>query len=142
MAVFCCILISIISMSLVSQLTLVEGLYIVQVQLHGYDNPTQQRFISCNETRCLQTLTVGCCDGDIDGECTSDNRRCDTNFLFCLRPLNSQFGCDSNRDDVMQSNFQFNNDANFDFTRSTFLGLNNPLVFQGLTNAWNVSHDV
>ena len=138
MAVFCCILISISSMGLVSQLTPVEGLYIVQVQLHGYDNPTQQRFLGCNAIGC----STGCCDGNINGECTSDFRRCDTNFLFCLRPLNSRFNCDSNRDDVMESNVEFNNDTNFDFSRSTFLGLNNPLVFRGLTNAWNVSHDV
>ena len=139
MAVLCFSLI--ISMSLVSQLTLVEGLYNVHIQLHGYDNPTQQRFLFCNDNSCF----TGCCDGNIVGECTSGSSRCDTCFFFCLRPvLNSPVStdCDPNNNSVMQSNVENDNDENFDFSRSTFLGLNNPLVFQGLTNAWNVSHDV
>ena len=137
MAVLCCSLI--VSVSLVSQLTLVKGLYIVQVQLHDYDNPTQQRFLGCNANECF----TGCCDGS--GVCTSGFRRCDTRFFFCLRPaLNSPVttDCDPNNNSVMQSNVENDNDENFDFTQSTFLGLTNPLIFQGLTNAWNVSHDV
>ena len=139
MAVLCCSLI--VSVSLVSQLTLVKGLYIVQVQLHDYDNPTQQRFLGCFVNAGCFTE---CCDGS--GMCTSGFRRCDTRFFFCLRPtLNSPINtdCDLNNDSVMQSNAEPDNyDANFDFTQSTFLGLTNPLIFQGLTNAWNVSHDV
>ena len=38
----------------------------------------------------------------------------------------------------MQSN-NTNNDGNIDFSQGNFLGLTNPLVFQGLTNSWNVS---
>ena len=133
--ILCCSL----CMSLVSQLTLVEGLYIIQAQLHGYDNPTQRCFLGCdNCDRCF----IGYCDGNINGECTSGFRRCDTLFFLCLRPLSSQIGCDPDTDGVMRSNAENDNDTNFDFSQSTFLGLNNPLIFQGLTNAWNVSHDV
>ena len=121
-----------------SQLTfkLVEGLYNVQVQLHGYENPSQQR-VTCNQVgQCFGT----CCDGG-DGACTSGASRCDTFFIFCLRPSgSSESGCGSTSSgSVMQSNENIN-DATIDFSQSTFLGLSNPLVFQGLTNIWNVSH--
>ena len=126
-------------LTILSQLTLVEGLYIVQAQIHSYTNPNQRRVTGCSTIlgvilRCSST----CCDNG-DGACTSGGRRCDTFFLFCLRPFGTEIGCDSNHDIVMQSN-NTNNDGSIDFSQGTFLGLSNPLVFQGLNNSWNVSY--
>ena len=120
----------------VTQLTLVEGLYTLQAQLLGYDNPNQLRFNGCNNGGCF----TECCDGT--GTCTNGFRRCDTFFIFCLRPFGSgnPLSCGSSSGSEMQSNVSIDADATFDFSQSTFLGLSNPLVFQGLTNTWNVSH--
>ena len=124
-----------LSFNIMSQLTLVEGFYTLQAQLHGYDNPNQVRVTGCNNNGC----STACCDNT--GTCTSGFRRCDTFFIFCLRPFESgaPFGCGSSSGSEMQSTVSING-ATIDFSQSTFLGLHNPLVFQGLTNAWNVSH--
>lgn len=133
--VLCCSFFSIGYVLTISQLALVEGLYIVQAQIHSYGNSNQLRIDECFGNICF----AACCDGG-EGGCTSGGRRCDTFFLFCLRSFSdTPIGCDSNRDIVMQSDDN-NNDGNIDFSQSTFLGLSNPLVFQGLTNSWNVSY--
>ena len=118
--------------------TVVEGLYIVQTQIHGYDNPTQWRFLICGNSQCFSA--GGCCDIG-EGNCTSGERRCDTFFIFCLRPLGISprlIGCGSNTSSVIQSDVNMN-DAAINFSRSSFLGLNNPFTLPGLTNSWNVS---
>jgi hypothetical protein len=118
------------------QLTLVKGLYILQLQLIGYVNPTQQRITGCNinDFQCFGT----CCDAGT-GACTNGDRRCDTFFTYCLRPLGTtEFGCGSSSGSVIQSDVN-ENDAAVNFSQSTVLGLTNPINLPGLTNAWNVS---
>ena len=118
---------------LLSQLALVEGLYILQLQLLGYNNPTQQRIGFCNSNQCFGP----CCDGS--GSCTNGDRRCDTFFTYCLRPLDMLgFGCGSSSGSEIQSDVN-ENDAAVNFSQSTVLGLSNPINFPGLTNDWNVS---
>lgn len=126
-------------LTIVSQISLVEGLYIVRAQIHGYRNPYQYRLLGCSSTRC-QAI---CCDSNIMRQCISGERQCDTFFIFCLRPLGtSGYGCSSlNNDSVTVSDVNLN-DAAIDFSNSTFLGLSNPLVLQGSTNVWNVSHSI
>ena len=124
-------------LTILTMLTLVEGLYIIQTQLHSYDNPTQQRLRACINDRCF---VAGCCDAG-EGNCTSGERRCDTFFVFCLRPLGIaeyRLGCGSNGGSVIQSDVNVN-DAAINFSQSSFLGLNNPVDLPGLTNDWNVS---
>ena len=113
-----------------------EGLYILQAQLLDYDNPNQLSFHCSNQSEFCQ---VDCCDGRQD--CVSGNRRCDTFFTFCLRPLGTTgFGCGSpSSGSEIQSEVN-QNDAAIDFSQSTFLGLSNPIVIPGLTNDWNVSY--
>jgi hypothetical protein len=121
---------------ILSQLTLVKGLYVIQLQLLGYDNPTQQR-IFCNSDRCFLTFGVCCDDGG--GSCGNGNRRCDTFFIYCLRPLGTNgFDCGSNSGSEIQSGVN-ENDAVINFSQSTVLGLSNPINLPGLTNDWNVS---
>ena len=119
---------------MVQLLLLVKGLYVLQLEILGYDNPTQQR-ISCNRFVCFGV----CCD-DGSGPCTNGDRRCDTFFTYCLRPLNATgSGCGSpSSGHEIQSDVNVN-DAAVDFSQSTVLGLSNPINFSGLTNDWNVS---
>ena len=97
--------------NIMSQLTfkLVEGLYNIQVQLHGYENPSQLRVTDCNIDGC----STACCDGT--GTCTSGGRRCDTFFIFCLRPFESSdsSGCGSSSGSVMVSIALFNADEKY-----------------------------
>ena len=67
------------------------------------------------------------------------NRRCDTFFTYCLRPLNTTgFDCGSSSGSEIQSGVN-ENDAAVNFSQSTVLGLSNPINLPGLTNDWNVS---
>ena len=112
-----------------------EGLYILQAQLLDYDNPNQL------SVHCNVFCQVDCCDGMQMQDCVSGNRRCDTFFTFCLRPLGTTGrGCDSpSSGSEIQSEVN-QNDAAIDFSQSTILGLSNPIVIPGLTNDWNVSY--
>ena len=126
------------SVLLLTMFTVVGGLYIVQTHTHDYDNPTQRRLLTCSNNQCF--AAAGCCDTG-EGNCTSGERRCDTFFIFCLRPLRTiipGLGCGSNTGSVIQSDVNMNDTA-IDFSRSSFLGLNNPFTLPGLTNNWNVS---
>ena len=123
---------------ILSQFALVKGLYVLQLQLLGYSNPTQERFF-CNNDGCRIDLDFGpCCDGG-SGPCTNGDRRCDSFFIFCLRPLDTPgFDCDPNSGSEIQSDVN-ENDAAVNFSQSTVLGLSNPINLPGLTNDWNVS---
>lgn len=119
----------------ISQLALAEGLYVLQTQIHSFVNPDQES-LHCNQSGC----SVACCDNG-PGACGVGERRCDTFFIFCLRPFNTEGfaigGCGSSGS-VMQSNVNMD-DASLDFSQSSFLGLSNPVRLPGLTNDWNVS---
>ena len=123
---------------ILSQFALVKGLYVLQLQLLGYSNPTQQRLF-CDNNVCSLDLDLGqCCDGG-SGPCTNGNKRCDSFFTYCLRPLGtSGFNCGSSSGSEIQSGVNWN-DAAVNFSQSTVLGLTNPINFPGLTNDWNVS---
>ena len=121
----------------VSQFPLVEGLYFLQARVNSFRNPNQ-RSLHCNEDGCSRR----CCDDRDLESCGSSNgdRRCDTFFIFCLRPLfTTGFGCGSNSGSVMRSDVNQNDATRIDFSQSTFLGLSNPVNLTGLTNNWNVS---
>ena len=123
-----------VQLLLLSQFTLVKGLYILQLQLLGYNNPTQQRINFCNSNQCFGP----CCDAG-SGPCRNGDRRCDTFFTYCLRPLDTLvFGCGSSNGSEIQSDVN-EDDAAVNFSQSTVLGLSNPINFPGLTNDWNVS---
>ena len=110
-----------------------EGLYVVEVQLFGYNNPTG----TCYDKRCLRNNgRHRCCDtpSGMTSYCI-DFRRCDSYFIYCLRPLGSSGqGCS---DYVAVESEVNNNDNDLDFSQSMVLGLENPLTLRGLTKKYN-----
>ena len=107
------------------------------MQLNDYSNPNQLRIVFCPPLQGGSVCNYVCCDSG-PGACTSGGRRCDTFFIFCLRPLRAGSGLGCNSGTVLQSRVNVN-DATIDFSQSSFLGLNNPFTLPGLTNNWNVS---
>ena len=60
----------------------VEGRYIVEVRLFGYQNPTGR----CRECD-FNSLTTSCCDDcSKASDCSQDGRQSDSYFIYCLRP--------------------------------------------------------
>ena len=77
-----------------------------------------------------------CCDGFDSG--SFDCYRCDSFFTYCLRNVDTlTAGCPEDVN-IMRSGVN-PDDAPIDFSQNTVLGLDNPLVFQGLSDNWNVS---
>ena len=95
---------------------IVHGQYEVEVRVFSYSNPTG-RCPGCilrgnNETGCCDTFLVETCE---------DNLRCDSFFIYCLRPLNStvEGGCANFETKTSNPNL---NDGPIDFSQSTVLG--------------------
>ena len=110
------------------------GSYQVEVRLFNYSNPTGR---CCDCPR--QNMVRSCCDAfDIfTGPC-GGVRGCDSFFLYCLRPLNStvEGGCANFAKKRSTVNMD---DGPINFSQSTVLGLHNPLLLPGLTDAYTVS---
>ena len=112
---------------------LVRGRYLVEVELFGYNNPTQ----TCQECRTGgQFANPGCCDYHSRDTCL-DSDRCDSFFFYCLRTIGSS-GRNCSYFGTKTSNAN-SNDGLIDFNQSSVLGLENPLQMQGLTDAYTVS---
>ena len=104
--------------------------YEIVVMIGGYTNPYHGRQ-SCSNSACLRV----CCDGhDGSGNC----HRCDSFFIYCLRNFDTLTADCPEGGTVMRSNVN-PDDASIDFSQNTVLGLDNPLVFQGINHTWNVS---
>ena len=107
--------------------------YEIVVMIDGYTNPYNARPISssCSGSQCSRI----CCDGhDGQGGCY----RCDSFFTYCLRNVDTLKTDCPEGGTIMRSDVN-PNDASVDFSQNTVLGLDNPLIFQGLTDTWNVS---
>ena len=121
-----------ISITACIQVCMVDGLYVLQVRMISYSNPTG----GCHEC----SDNHGCCDGlnsTTDSVCSGE-QRCDSYFVYCLRVrYSSGSGCGSYN--ATRRSLTNLNDAAVDFSQSTVLGLENPLTLPGLTNAWDVS---
>ena len=97
--------------------------------ISSYTNPLQARILcsSCDDTVC--------CDGhDGLGGCL----RCDSFFTYCLKNVDTRTDDFPEDGTTMMSDVN-PDDASIDFSQNTVLGLNNPIVFQGLNDTWNVS---
>ena len=119
-----------------------EGLYFLQARVNNFSNPNQRSFRDCNEDGLCSFFL--CCDDRDLGSCgfSTGAERCDTFFVFCLRPLGTTgFGCGSNTNSgsVIRSDVNENDATTIDFSQNSFLGLSNPVNLTGLTNNWNVS---
>ena len=99
----------------------------MEVELHGYHNPTGR----CRG--CLFDGRRGCCDRFRTIDCDGD-LQCDSYFVYCLAinqgcaPSSQRITSDSNE-----------NDGPLDFSSSLVLGLDNPLILEGLEGAYEVS---
>ena len=119
---------------------LVEGRYIVEVRLNGYTNPTGK--CNSNSDSCFtQNGRQTCCDGHDTNKCTG-SERCDSYFVYCLRPFGTvDMGClDNEMNAVSLSNED--DGPGIDFSLNKVLGLSNPQNFSGLGNAYEVSYTV
>ena len=116
----------------------------MQVRLNGYSNPTGR----CQDCPIIETspktLHHSCCDDHSKADCSGDER-CDSYFIYCLRPLN--FGvtrlnpCGYPSNGSKMSSFFNRDDAGIsDFSQLRILGLNNPLTLSGLGYSYVVSH--
>ena len=114
---------------------IVQGLYQVEVRLLGYENPTQR----CQGCRVFGSQRVrSCCDDFSRSTRCDGDRKCDSYFIYCLRPLQSQEGSCSNSDRTVTSAVN-TDDEMIDFSQSKVLGLNNSFQLQGLTEDYRVS---
>ena len=99
----------------------VEGKYMVEVRLFGYENPTG----TCRECD-FNTGTISCCDDcNRASNCGQEGRRSDSYFIYCLRPDGIVgLGCSTYETETSTVN---TDDGPLDFSQSTVLGLPNPL---------------
>ena len=105
--------------------------YEVEVMISGFINPSQQN-LECDDSRCF----YACCDGVVPT--SSLCRRCDSFFTYCLREFGTlTAGCPEGGN-VMRSDTNID-DWSIDFSQNTVLSLDNPLIFQGINDTWNVS---
>ena len=102
--------------------------YVVEVHMQSYNNPTNRALGQGGD----------CCDPQPSTDSTcSEHERCDSYFIFCLRPLNTpptQRGCDTPN---ITSEVARNN-ASINFTQPTFLGIANPFQLNA-SGPWQVS---
>ena len=112
--------------------------YEIAVMIGGYINPHQVRQISnssCNPSR--SRCDNMCYDGHAGSEVC---HRCDSFFTYCLRNVDTatlSAGCPEGGN-ILKSDIN-PNDTSIDFSQNPVLGLDNPLIFQGLDYTWNVS---
>jgi hypothetical protein len=116
---------------------MVEGRYIVKVRLNGYTNPSGK----CNDEICFtQNGQQYCCDS-YDTDICMGGDRCDSYFVYCLRPLGEvdRKGCFDNETRA-KSLYNRDDGRNIDFSQSEVLGLSNPQNLSGLGDAYEVSY--
>ena len=127
---------------------LVEGRYLVEVRLNGYNNPTGKCYDqgSCGDSffDSITCCSYACCDifdleGILDPDACIGSQLCDSYFTYCLRPFGEheiKSGCSTSK---MKTTLSVNtNDGLLDFSQSTVLDLSNPQNLSGLGDAYNV----
>ena len=103
----------------------------LEVELYGYSNPTG-RCRGCLVRNTDQSLG-GCCDQFTATSCTNE-LRCDSFFTFCLE--SERGGCLSGTEQRSDVNI---NDGFLNFSQSSVLGLENPLIISGSADPYTVS---
>ncbi len=105
---------------------LVSADYVLQVKMLSYSNPSNTR------------LDGQCCDPDNGGGCTG-GERCDTYFMYCLRPRSSTATeCPNTAPGFTAVSIVSPDGGDIDFTQPTVLGLSNPFNLTGISTAWEV----
>ena len=110
---------------------LVEGLYQLEVTVFGYNNPTGR----CRECLDENTEIRGCCDRFEITDC--EGFLCDSFFIYCLRTMGKTGrNCSYFGDRISDFN---TDDGPLNFSQSPILGLENPIILQGLTDTYTVT---
>ena len=114
----------------------VNGNYNVEVRVYSYDNPNGRcRF--CPRENGDSGIRSCCDDFNRFGNCDGD-RRCDSYFIYCLRPFGTTGGNCTGFTQMMSMTSV--NDESTDFSMSNeVLGLANPLLLTGLTTGYDSS---
>lgn len=118
---------------------LLRAEYILNITLQSYSSNGR-----CAECREEEDEGNGCCDDFESRSCGTagvSSRRCDTYFLYCLLPINTNtatYGRNPVPCTVIAQSESTVNDAPIDFSQSTVLGLSNPLIFSGISSTWEV----
>ena len=118
---------------------LVEGRYVVEVRLNGYTNPSGKCNSDSDACYTQNGRQQTCCDSDNTDKCTG-RERCDSFFVYCLRPLGTiDMGCPNN--EMFAVSVPNEDDGpGIDFSLSRVLGLSNPQSFPGLGDTYEVSY--
>ena len=108
----------------------------VELTLFDYDNPTGTCY---DPQRCVRNDGQHrCCDDSRASGCTGSDR-CDSYFIYCLRPLGSERqGCSGYEERISSRNQDDN--TPIDVTQNTVLGLENPLILRGITESYDVRY--
>ena len=121
----------------VQVITIVRGLYQAEITLFQYNNTPPGKchdytnFIGVHPVR-------GCCDDPTNNDTCHGDDLCDVYFTYCLRPFGSTGSGCSNYTNVTSS--VKNDTSSFSFPQQDMnvLGLPNPLLLPGLTDAYTV----
>ena len=113
----------------------VNGDYNVEVKIFSYDNPTGR----CRSCRRENGDGIrSCCDDFSHFDSCSGDRRCDSYFIYCLRPFGmTRPSCSGFTQKMSTVNID---DRSINFSRNKVLGLNNPLILSGLTTGYDSSN--
>ena len=118
---------------------LVQGRYLLEVRLNGYENQ-EGKCVGC--PRDQSATTHSCCDDFRRfSNCVGD-RRCDSYFIFCLRPFGSErqrYDCRTLYNDTRVTSVN-RDDGPINFTSEMVLDLENPFLLPGLTEEYEVNN--
>ena len=121
------------------QVCLASGSYIVEVNVHNYQNPSGR----CEDCQEGNDPGPGCCDEEGVRPLTeSCPVVCDTLIAYCSLPLgNVNITCDPGADGNSSRFFTYDsNSIDFD-AEGTLLGTDLPLIIEG-DEPWNVRNNV
>ena len=112
----------------------------MEVRLNGYVNQ-EGKCIDC--PRDQAGTTHSCCDDFSRFSRCDGNRRCDSYFIFCLRPFGSRrerYDCRTFYNDTKMTSVNDDDVRPIDFTDEMVLDLENPFLLPGLTEEYEVSN--
>ena len=117
--------------------TVVKGWYRAEITLFQYNNTPPGRCHDCN----FGEQMLRCCDSSntVIGICEG-GELCDVYFTYCLRPYGSTGSGCSNYTNVTSNVRNNRNSFSFPQQDMNVLGLPNPLLLPGLTNAYTVRY--
>ena len=111
---------------------LVSADYVLQVEMLSYSHPSNTLSDGkCCDSPWLFHSAVPPCNGV---------ERCDTYFIYCLRPrFSTATQCPNNEPEYTAVSTNIKDGVAIDFSQPTVLGLSNPFNLTGISTAWEVN---